>query len=264
MFGRSPIRARTRCFTGMFAHPRRCFPGPQFADLSLVYTVGRYGIDDTAVSAWCSVRRRPRHVANRRSGGPRLCHRPHQYRRAPRPQLPQHRPSAPWFKALTARLHGGYLREGDTITIVFGDPAQGSPGMLKATFCRADRIQGAGRCLRRRPLRAAAGNPAIAIVPGPPHVWRAVLPSCVARVSVFTSVSNARIYGATRLGGRPVSPAKQFAGGQFAKRGGLPRRYQGDDLRGFAGGRGGPPAYPSDGRRRRSPRLGPWSFGTAR
>src|SRR3546814_4345910 len=39
----------------------------------------------------------------------------------------------PWFKALAAKLHGGYLKEGDSITIVFGDTSQGSPGMKLQT-----------------------------------------------------------------------------------------------------------------------------------
>src|SRR3546814_14934731 len=40
----------------------------------------------------------------------------------------------PWFKALTAKLHGGYLKEGDSITIVFGDTSKGSPGMKLQTL----------------------------------------------------------------------------------------------------------------------------------
>src|SRR3546814_11105072 len=43
----------------------------------------------------------------------------------------------PWFKALTAKLHGGYLTEGDSITIVFGDTSKGSPGMKLQTFCES-------------------------------------------------------------------------------------------------------------------------------
>ena len=111
----------------------------------------------------------------------------------------------PWFKALTARLHGGYLREGDTITIVFGDPAHGSPGMRMQTFCES------GFEFKVLADVCAVGHyvplpetPAIAIVPGHRMFGGRCCPPCVARVSVFTSVSNARIYGATRPIWRPA------------------------------------------------------------
>ena len=43
----------------------------------------------------------------------------------------------PWNLTVTAELRGGYLAEGDTITIVFGDTSQGSPGMPEST-CSAE------------------------------------------------------------------------------------------------------------------------------
>ncbi len=41
----------------------------------------------------------------------------------------------PWGKALYFRVTGGYLNEGDSVTIVFGDTSAGSPGWQMQTFC---------------------------------------------------------------------------------------------------------------------------------
>jgi hypothetical protein len=38
---------------------------------------------------------------------------------------------------LTVFVSGGYLSEGDTITVIFGDNAGGSPGMQMQTFCES-------------------------------------------------------------------------------------------------------------------------------
>ncbi len=84
----------------------------------------------------------------------------------------------PWNGILTAHLHGGYLSEGDTITIVFGDTSHGSPGMLMQTFMEegyefrvmAD-VQATGNFL---PLDKQFSIPVVA---GPAAVWKAVLPS---------------------------------------------------------------------------------------
>ena len=40
----------------------------------------------------------------------------------------------PWDKTLMIRVMRGFLREGDTITVRFGDPCQGSPGMRVHDF----------------------------------------------------------------------------------------------------------------------------------
>ena len=40
----------------------------------------------------------------------------------------------PRWKSLTVNVTGGYLREGDVITVVFGDTSGGSPGMRVQTL----------------------------------------------------------------------------------------------------------------------------------
>ncbi len=41
----------------------------------------------------------------------------------------------PWYQALTVTVTRGYLREGDSITIVYGDTRQGSPGLRLQSLC---------------------------------------------------------------------------------------------------------------------------------
>lgn len=84
----------------------------------------------------------------------------------------------PWNLAVTAELRGGYLSEGDTITIVFGDTSQGSPGMLMQTFAEGGYeflvctdVQATRNYL---PLDQQFSLP---IVAGEAAIWKAVLPT---------------------------------------------------------------------------------------
>jgi len=146
----------------------------------LTYTVGRYGLDDTgairvvfrALGDWGGLQTSDptahNYVTATTSSGVPLDVDYSRYGVSPRPR----------WKALTVRVMGGYLREGDTITIVFGDTSGGSPGMKMQTFVEA------GFEFKTLADVCAVGHfvpipdtPAIAVVPGPPAVWRAVLSS---------------------------------------------------------------------------------------
>lgn len=159
--------------------PVGAFEARSLQTFRLVYTVGRYGIDDTG-----SIR-----VVFRFMGdwGAFQTNDPTGYNYVSAHASTEARLSLnyantghqrPWFKSLTVKLHGGYLSEGDTITIVFGDTSQGSPGMQMQTFCEpgfefkvlAD-VCAVGHYY---PL---AETPHISIVPGKVHEWKAVLPS---------------------------------------------------------------------------------------
>jgi len=118
--------------------PRGAFEARSVQTFSLTYTVGRYGIDDTG-----SIR-----VVFRFMGdwGDLQTTNPRDYNYVTASSSTDSRISLqyaktghqrPWFRCLTARLHGGYLKEGDKITIVFGDSSQGSPGMKMQSFCEA-------------------------------------------------------------------------------------------------------------------------------
>ncbi len=85
----------------------------------------------------------------------------------------------PWNEILTIIQRGGYLKEGDKITIIFGDTSQGSPGMLAQTF-----VEG-GREFRVLADVQATGNffelpdtqLAVPIVAGPAQSWHIVIPT---------------------------------------------------------------------------------------
>ena len=159
--------------------PRGAFEARSLQTFKLVYTVGRYGIDDTGgirvvfrfMGDWGDLQTTDpsgyNFVTAHTSTASRiaLAYSGTGHQR-------------PWFRSLTARLHGGYLREGDTITIVFGDTSKGSPGMQMQTFCEA------GFEFKVLADVCAVGHyiplpqtPHIAIIPGRPAVWRAALPT---------------------------------------------------------------------------------------
>jgi hypothetical protein len=160
-------------------NPRGDFVARSVQTFTLTYTVGRYGIDDTGsirvvfrffgdwgdlqtedptahnyVTAHCSTDSRLS-VVYAKTGHQR-----------------------PWFRSLTVRLHGGYLREGDTITIVFGDTSGGSPGMKMQSFCESGfEFKVLADVCATGHYVPLAETPYVSIVPGPPHVWKAIVPT---------------------------------------------------------------------------------------
>ena len=84
----------------------------------------------------------------------------------------------PWYRVLRVFVTGGYLSEGDTITIVFGDRSKGSPGLKLQTFCESDfEFKVLADVCATGHYVPIVDTPSIAIVPGKPEFWKAVLPS---------------------------------------------------------------------------------------
>ena len=84
----------------------------------------------------------------------------------------------PWNVTVTASQSGGYLKPGEQVILTFGDTRHGSPGMVMQTFAEA------GMEFRVAADVQATGNfsplseqLAVAVVAGPVHHWRAVLPT---------------------------------------------------------------------------------------
>ncbi|MEZ5728210.1 MAG: hypothetical protein R3E48_09570 [Burkholderiaceae bacterium] len=169
--------------------PRGAFEARSVHRFALTYTAGRYGIDDTGsirvvfrfFGDWGELQ-----TTNPQGHGYVTAHTNGASRIALSFEKMGHQ--RPYFQALTARLHGGFLREGDTITIVFGDTAKGSPGMKLQTFCEtafefkvlAD-VCAVGHYV---PL---VETPAISIVPGPPASGAPCCPPCAGRASASSS-----------------------------------------------------------------------------
>lgn len=159
--------------------PLGSFEARSFASFTLTYRCGRFGLDDTG-SLRIALRftadggplqmddpAAPNYVTARSSKGVPI-----------RLRFDASGGPRPWYQTLTATVSKGYLGEGDSVFVVIGDRKGGSPGYRLQSFCEERftfRVQ-VDVCATGHfvPLPQ---SPTIAIVPGPPAVWRAVLPT---------------------------------------------------------------------------------------
>ena len=159
--------------------PEGAFEARSLQTFALTYTAGRFGLDDTGSikivhrysNDWGWLQTEDptgvNYVSAQASNGSRL-------------QLIYENggEQRPWYRSLTIVVRGDGLYEGDTITVLFGDRSGGSPGLKLQTFCES------GFVFKVLADVCATGHympvpdmPSIAIVPGPPASWKAVLPS---------------------------------------------------------------------------------------
>ncbi len=155
------------------------FEAGSYQSFTLTYTAGHFGIDDTGsikiVHRFASDMGRPQfdvpdapnYVTVEASNGAVL-----------HVEYDMKRNIRPWDKTLYVKVVRGFLREGDQIVVQFGDMRFGSPGMRLQTFCE--------HTFEFRVLVDAIATynyvelptqPEIAIVPGPPTHWKAILPT---------------------------------------------------------------------------------------
>lgn len=159
--------------------PTGAFEARSLQTFSLVYTAGRFGLDDTGAikvvhrysNDWGGLQTDDPSAVNYvtavASNGSRL-------------QLGYQigGEQRPWYRSLTITVRGEGLYEGDTITVVFGDRSGGSPGLKLQTFCESGfEFKVLADVCATGHFLPVVDTPAIAIVPGPPAVWKAVLPS---------------------------------------------------------------------------------------
>ncbi len=158
-------------------------PGPfvagSFQELTIVYTAGTFGIDDTGMLkiSWrtTSDMSKPQfdkpaaanYTTVEASNGAKL---EYWFDRLN---------IRPWANTILIRVGRGYLREGDTITVRLGDRRQGSPGYRLQTNCEA-------QVELRTSVDAFAAyefcelaHPAFDLIPGPAASWKAIWPSLV-------------------------------------------------------------------------------------
>ncbi len=158
-----------------------------FASFKLIYTAGYFGIDDTGgikiVQRFAGDMAQPQFenpqapnftsvVAS--NGVELLC------RYDTQDNL------RPWSKALFIKANRGYLAEGDTISVTFGDRRNGSPGIRMQTFCE-DTLEFKVLVdpFSTRDYVVLKENPTLKIVPGEAVRWVAVLPTQRAAGSPF-------------------------------------------------------------------------------
>jgi hypothetical protein len=159
--------------------PTGAFEARSLQTFSLVYTVGRFGLDDTGSIK--VVHRYPNdwgrlqtddpagvnYVTAAASNGSRL-------------QLIYENggEQRPWYRSLTIYVKGDGLYEGDQINIVFGDRSVGSPGLRLQTFCESEfEFKVLADVCATGHYIPIPDTPSISIVPGPVALWKAVLPS---------------------------------------------------------------------------------------
>ena len=159
--------------------PTGAFEAGSYQTFTLVYTAGKFGIDDSGSMRVCfrfaSDQTRPQfedptgptYATITASNNAVLT-----YHYDPKGNV------RPWDRTLYIKVVRGFLREGESITITFGDRSGGSPGMRLQTFCEEtyefhtliDPI--ATFCYQPVP-----NQPVIQIVPGKPERFLAVAPT---------------------------------------------------------------------------------------
>jgi hypothetical protein len=156
-------------------------PGPfvagSFAELTVTYTAGTFGIDDTGMLkvSWrtTSDMSKPQftdpkaanYTTVEASNGAKL-------------EIWFDRLNIrPWANTILIRVGRGYLRKGETITLRMGDRRQGSPGYRLQTNCE-------NKVELRTSVDAFAAyefcelqHPSFDLVPGPAVSWKAIWPS---------------------------------------------------------------------------------------
>lgn len=165
--GHASITPQTPCEAG------------SFASFTLTYTAGYFGIDDTGglkiVHRFASDMGKPQftdpkgwnYVSAEASNGAVL-----ELRYDQKGNL------RPWDKTLSIRVQRGFLREGDTITVRLGDTRQGSPGMRIQTFSEPTfEFKVLVDAFATYNFVELPIQPTIAVVAGPPVLYKAILPT---------------------------------------------------------------------------------------
>ena len=86
----------------------------------------------------------------------------------------------PFANTLLIRVGRGYLRAGDTLTVRFGDRRKGSPGLRLQTNCdERFELRTYVDAFATYEFAELPKQPAFALVPGPASRWKAIWPSLV-------------------------------------------------------------------------------------
>jgi hypothetical protein len=191
-----------------------------FASHTLVFTAGRFGVDDTGSLRICTRQvsdngrpqftdpKAPNYVTAEASNGAKLVL---EYN----PKLAMR----PWSRTLTVTVARGFLSPGDTITVRLGDTRGGSPGMRMQTYCEAR-----FHYLVLADVFATCNwallpvQPGFPVIPGPPARRLAILPTRRAPGEPFALL----LRGDDRWGNPAPMPAGRYRLRASAPVAGLP------------------------------------------
>jgi hypothetical protein len=158
--------------------PAGPFVAGSYAELTLTYTAGTFGIDDTGMLkvSWrtTSDMSKPQFsdpkAANfttvEASNGAKL-------------EIWFDRLNIrPWANTILIRVGRGYLRKGDTITLRMGDRRQGSPGYRLQTNCENKvALKTSVDAFAAYEFTKLPDQPCFDLIPGPAASWKAIWPS---------------------------------------------------------------------------------------
>jgi uncharacterized protein DUF3604 len=158
--------------------PRGPFVAGSHAELTITYTAGTFGIDDTGMLkiSWrtTSDMSKPQfdqpgaanYTTVEASNGAKL---EYWFDRLN---------IRPWANTILVRVGRGYLRAGDTITVRLGDRRHGSPGYRLQTNCEARvTLKTSVDAFAAYEFAELPDEPAFDLVPGPVASWKAIWPS---------------------------------------------------------------------------------------
>ncbi len=150
-----------------------------YASLTLTYTAGYFGIDDTGslkiVHRFASDMGKmqftdpagPNYVTAEASNGAVL-----------ELRYDQKGNIRPWDKALSIRVQRGFLREGEQIVVRLGDRRQGSPGIRMQTFTEPTfEFKVLVDAFATYNFVELPIQPTVPVVAGPPVLYKAILPT---------------------------------------------------------------------------------------
>jgi hypothetical protein len=158
--------------------PSGPFAAGAYAELTLTYTAGTFGIDDTGMVkiSWRTTSdmskpqfdkpAAPNFTTVEASNGAKL------------DVWFDRLNIRPYANTLLIRVGRGYLRAGDTLTVRMGDRRQGSPGYRLQTNCEARvELKTSIDAFATYEFTELPEQPAFELVPGPAAHWKAIWPS---------------------------------------------------------------------------------------
>jgi hypothetical protein len=150
-----------------------------YADFTIVYTAGYFGIDDTGSIKICTrfatdmarpqftAPDQPNYVSIVASNGATL-----EYRYDVKDNV------RPWGKTLYIKIVKGFFREGDQLLVHVGDPSGGCPGMRMQTFCEDTfELKVLVDAFATYTYIELPTSPVLRIVPGAVACWKAQVPT---------------------------------------------------------------------------------------
>src|SRR5262245_13198984 len=178
--------------------PSGRFVAGSHAELTLVYTAGTFGIDDSGMLkvSWrttsdmakpqFSEPSAPNYTTVEASNGARL-----EY-------WVDRLNARPWMNPHLVSGVRGFLRAGDTLTVRLGDRRQGSQGLRLQTNCEEwFELKVFIDAFATYEFTEIPLSPGFALVPGPAVRWKAILPSLVAAGEPFRLATVSEYLGRT-------------------------------------------------------------------